>query len=225
MIRLNLKKAQRLLNLTAPGRIRRVNVRAEIEAEFQELLAQGAGDEASAGRVLIDIGANEGRAYFLCHERPHHYIGIEPDPLAFKNLEKNLGDVESVSLIEAAAWVSNGTMDLYRHVDFSNQQNTTSSSLLLSKRNVDSLNSVTVETLDLSALLREVGGRAVVKIDAEGAEYRLLEALAREGKLLRDSEFFVEFHPTKLRWGRIKHMKLVATLLLLNAWQNIRLWP
>ena len=220
-----LEQAQRLINLVFPGRVRRPEVRRKIESEFQNLIAGSSSDSSFDDIVLIDIGANVGRAYDLCRVRPEKYIGFEPDPVAFKILESRLGISEEVNLISAAAWIENGHLELFRHKDFAHSQSTTSSSLMDSKKNVDSYNAVKVRTIDFPTFLGEIDGQVVVKIDAEGAEYDILRALASRGTLLRKCDFFVEFHPTKLRWGRIRHARLVMSLIRSKSWQRIRLWP
>ena len=166
------------------------------EREFPEAL------RASVGRTCIDLGANVGaytRRMALVAER---VIAFEPDPFAFAVLRARVADLDNVSIENAAAGTSDGAALLYRHPRFDRDpaSYSESSSLISGKNNVSEEKAIEVRQVDfieyLDGLDEDI---AILKIDVEGAEVDLLEALLERPDLLeRIDHVFVETHESRI---------------------------
>lgn len=153
------------------------------------------------GDLAIDLGANAGIFTEAMAKTGADVVAFEPDPHAFGLLTARLSGQTNVQLMPAAAGASAGSFQLFRHRDFaaSPDRRTTSSSLIVDKKNVDPSQAITVEVLDFAAYLtglnRDV---ALLKIDIEGAEVDLLERLLADTVADRIKMIFVETHERNL---------------------------
>lgn len=167
----------------------------EVEAEFLAALA------GAQGQVCVDLGANLGIWTRRMAGACDRVIAFEPDPWTASQLRRNMADLHNVTVVEAAAGVRAGRATLYRAREFEEDRVTgsESSSLFVTKTNVDTENGIEVDMLDfpafLAALDRDV---AVLKMDIEGAEVDLLEALFEDPVLSRIGHIFVETHEKRI---------------------------
>lgn len=150
----------------------------------------------------IDLGANLGEYTRRMAAHASHVIAFEPDPWTHEQLRKSVGALPNVQLIEAAAGLTNGHLPFYRHGDFDDNREafSQSGSLLASKANINQTNAVDVEIVDFPAFLRGLDGDVgVLKMDIEGAEVDLLEALLDSPDLLaRIHYIFAETHESRI---------------------------
>ncbi|MEY1554899.1 FkbM family methyltransferase [Yoonia sp. R2331] len=150
-----------------------------------------------AGDLAIDLGANRGIFTQKLAETGADVVAFEPDPHAFAALRAAVGESGNVTCLNAAAAAKAGTMTLYRTADFDRDpdRHSTSSSLVAEKRNVTAEAGISVEVVDFVAFLegrdRDV---AVIKMDIEGAEVDLMEALLDHPVAARITQIFVETH-------------------------------
>ena len=150
-----------------------------------------------AGTTCIDLGANLGEYTRRMAAVAERVIAVEPDPWTIVRLREAVADLPNVEVIEKAAGSSNGTIKLYRHLEFdpSSGVRSESSSVFADKRNVDSQSALQVEQFDLLAYLDSVPGRiGILKIDIEGAEVPILERLFESPLLSRIGYIFCETH-------------------------------
>ncbi|MFP7571337.1 FkbM family methyltransferase [Marivita sp. S2033] len=165
------------------------------EAAFRDALAR------SAGTVCIDLGANLGQHTRAMAPYASRVYAFEPDPWTASHLRERLGDLQNVEVIEAAAGTQDGTLPFYRTAAFDTDREiqSQSSSLMSDKCNVDTSTAIDVSVIDfpafLAALDTEVG---VIKMDIEGAEVPLLEALFDTPVLDRVGYMFVETHESRI---------------------------
>jgi FkbM family methyltransferase len=136
--------------------------------------------------LFIDAGANIGSItkFVLDSTKSSTFpiIAFEPDPEAFLVLSK-ISD-ERLTKVNRAVWISEGSSSLYRHKDWENNKSHTSSTLVESKSNIDDKNSVLVSTIDFAELLENSPAcKVVIKMDIEGAEYKVLRHLIRQKTL------------------------------------------
>ena len=138
----------------------------------QDLLAA-----ARKSNLVCDLGANVGLVTKKLIEAGSFVYAFEPDPEAFKELEK----INSPRLLvrNVAVWTNEGKTKLYRHRNWKLSKSHTSSSLLSDKSNVDDENSVIVDTIDISDLVIGLKGTKLMKMDVEGAEYEILNYWSR----------------------------------------------
>lgn len=154
------------------------------------------------GDLAIDLGANVGRYTEILAETGADVIAFEPDPHAFELLSTRVGGCPNVTLYPAAAGDQAGQISLYRRLDFDSapDRKTSSSSIFGDKRKMDTGHPVAVELIDfpafLAALERDV---ALIKIDIEGAEVPLMEALLAHPVAPRVAAIFLESHERVVR--------------------------
>ena len=150
------------------------------------------------GQTFIDLGANVGHYTRIMSKTASRVIAFEPDPHALTALRNNVADLDNVQIEGAAAGVGDGIATLYRHQRF--EENPTywsvSSSIISSKTNVATENSVVVKKIDFIRYLQHLDEHVgILKVDIEGAEVDLLEALLDRPEILRRINFiFAETH-------------------------------
>ena len=156
----------------------------------------------SEGMTCIDLGANVGEYTRKMSSGAKQVIAFEPDPWAHAALQANVSDLDNVKIENAAAGASEGTVLLYRHALFEDDPAlySESSSIVASKRNVIEENAIEVRQIDfiryLEVLDEEIG---IIKIDIEGAEVELLEALFDRPDILNRIDYiFAETHETRI---------------------------
>ena len=171
------------------------------------ILASRTGDFADAlarsrGATCIDLGANTGAYARRMAAEAGRVIAFEPDPWACAALRDNLGDLDNVRIENAAAGTSDGRVLLYRHMRFDSDPGrySQSSSVVAGKTNVAGRTAVEVRQIDFLRYLEELGEDVgILKIDIEGAEVDLLEALFDRPDLLgRIAHVFAETHEKRI---------------------------
>lgn len=177
--------------------------------------------------TMVDLGANLGVYTRRMAEHSPDVIAFEPDPWAFDELKKSVSHLDNVRLVQAAAGLSDGTLPLYRHGAFSENPKPFSqhSSMLAGKSDIDPNAVVMVEQVDFLRFLRDLDRDiGILKIDIEGAEVELLEALLEEKDLLERIRYvFAETHETRIP----EHVPRVAALrdaALQLEWPAINLY-
>lgn len=174
------------------ARYRRKAQRLRAVEEFDDALGH------SSSLLCIDLGANVGEVTQKMARSVRQVIAFEPDPWALEKLRANLAGYGNVKIEAAAAGVSDDPAILYRHLEFVSDPASLSqsSSTLANKGNIDRTAGIEVRQLDflryLANLDTEIG---ILKMDIEGAEVEILEALlARPDLLGRISYVFAETH-------------------------------
>lgn len=144
--------------------------------------------------VIIDASAHIGLAtlYFKKLYPNAQITAIEPNPLSFALLEKNVfeNQLDDVRTINAALAENHGTAELFR--DKTEHQWWSTASFLEGAWTGDQKSeNIRVPTLPLTDLV--TGPVDFLKIDIEGAEQRVLTAA--EEVLPMINHIFIEFHP------------------------------
>ena len=166
--------------------------------EFQEAIQRV--DSA----VCIDLGANIGKYTRLLAARARLVIAFEPDPWTCARLRENVAGLDNVRIENAAVGTSDGETLLYRHRKFDRNRasRSQSSSTLSTNRRLNKDGSLNVRQVDFVKYLEELGDTiGILKIDIEGAEIEVLEALFDRPDLLERIDYiFAEtherFHPS-----------------------------
>ena len=135
------------------------------------------------GDLAMDCGANVGVVTRLLADTGAEVISYEPDPYAFEQLSAAVKDRANVRLVNAAVGASSGTVRLMRAANFDDNMKGASvkSTIVDGGRTIDAGNYVDVALLNFLEIIRaEIDKRgeiAFVKMDIEGAELDLLEAM------------------------------------------------
>lgn len=178
--------------------------------------------------VYIDIGAYNGDSVeefrnwskiAFPDKKDWKIYAFEPNPRFIEQWEK-ISDEKTV-FIQKAAWIKKDVMD------FAVDQTDTPLGSTLMKGKVkiwDSSPKIKVATFDLSAYLKRFTKDFVVlKIDAEGAEFPILEKMIKDNTDKICDWLLVEFHPNKVVEYTTTHMnELLAKLKSRNP--NVRKW-
>ncbi len=153
----------------------------------------------SANKTCIDLGANVGEYTENMARTVKSVIAFEPDPWAYAELKMNIANFTNVRLENAAASTLDGTVPLWRHADF--QENpakwSTASSLISHKFSVANNDQmIEVRSIDFVSYLIDLDEDiGVIKMDIEGAEVDILEALLDTPKILSRIDYiFAETH-------------------------------
>ena len=156
--------------------------------------------QLGVGDIVIDLGANIGIATSIFQSRGSTVYSVEPNPHAFRKLERRFRKNHLVFPIEAAAvFDDTDFIPLFMHVDsaLSPLKYSTGSSLMNDKPNIDSNSFVRVKGLNLLSLIQSLGKIKVLKMDVEGYETILVPALINSGVISNIEYVFVETHEKK----------------------------
>ena len=149
------------------------------------------------GDIAIDCGANLGVITQILAKGGAEVHAFEPNPDAFRVLTERTRAIPNVHRHQQAVLDHDDVMTLYLHVNYAlNPERFSSrSSLIAEKRNVDESGGVQVAVIDLVAFIEKLGRPVkLLKVDIEGAEYALLNALIDRGVIDRIETVFVETH-------------------------------
>jgi len=148
-------------------------------------------------KVFIDLGFNKGQSvkffYDLIPDSNEYEIhAFEPDHSNFNAFNK----FESVTFYKKAAWIHDGTVRLYLgDYSFSSTINSSKITNIRQDRYVD------VDCLNISNFILnnfDKDDYIILKIDIEGAEYKLLNHMLSTNALTYINDLFVEFHLDKI---------------------------
>lgn len=169
----------------------------------------------SAGKICIDLGANVGHYTRKMAMVAREVIAFEPDPWAVEQLRYNLGAFPNVRIEAAAASIRSGVGVLWRRAQFYDDPRAHSASSSLVKRKnlpTSSNQAVEVTLVDFVEYLDGLSPNVdigVVKMDIEGEELDILEALlCRHDLLTRIDSIFVETHERQIPDQRDRVSKL-----------------
>lgn len=157
--------------------------------------------ETLTGKIAIDLGANIGTYTARLAAHADRVIAFEPDPWTAMRLRENVGHLDNVEVVEAAAGTSDDPLTMYRAHSFDSDpaKHSESTSTFAEKVNVDLNNAIEARQVDFPAFLETIDGSVgLLKIDIEGGEVVLLEALFDHPVLRRIDWIFCETHETRL---------------------------
>lgn len=154
-------------------------------------------DDLRPNDLCIDLGANVGSITQQIAGTGAHVIAFEPDPDTFAMLETNVGIGSNITLYQKAAGHKQERLLLKRskrlQEDF--ERFSEASSLVREDSSMDAANSVEVDVIDFPAFAASLDRDIrLIKMDIEGAEWDLLEALLEHPVLKRIDCIFVETH-------------------------------
>lgn len=163
----------------------------------QDTFAQVPAD-TGPGDLCIDLGANMGAVTKVMAGTGADVISFEPDPVTFGMLRDAVGDAPNVTLHQKAAGGRADQLRLHRSAKWSADdptQHNASASLVRNDDGFGGENSVLVDVVDIPAFLSDLDRDVrILKMDIEGSEWELMEALIAHPVLSRIDCIFVETH-------------------------------
>jgi FkbM family methyltransferase len=156
---------------------------------------------------VCDCGANVGDVTAQLAASGAHVHAFDPDPYCIDTLKKRFADAPNVTIHEAALGTREGTIQLMRAVNFDeNPKGASVKSIVLEGGRMidqDLEHAIDVRLLDFPAFLRDLiaehGEFAFVKMDVEGAELDLLEAMEAAGLFDKIRLTVAETHENKFK--------------------------
>ena len=171
------------------------------ECKYKQVAAMNRFEETlrrCRGTTCIDLGANLGVYTRMMASHAKQVIAFEPDPWTFAKLRANVAEFDNVVIENAAAGTSEQSVYLYRAPRFEEDpvERSVSSSVITSKCDVVEEGAVKVRQVDFLRYLEDLDDDIwILKIDIEGAEVPLLEALLDRSDLMgRIGHIFAETH-------------------------------
>lgn len=191
--------ADQLLWELAPGRtfLTRLTVGMDLMTLYEVFGRRDYGSDFS-GQVVVDVGAYNGdSAVFFALAGARRVIALEPYPPNFELAKENLrrmGLADRVSLLPVALGAQRGKAQL-RVATHEPDANTLSPADSPLQKLIAYTQTVEVEVWSLDELLAQIGQDQVdfFKLDCEGCEFALLEALPVE-TLRRVKAWHIEYH-------------------------------
>jgi FkbM family methyltransferase len=133
-------------------------------------------DLAQEPATIVDIGGHVGASVlFFARRYPEaSIVAIEADPGNFLKLQRNVGHLTNVRLVQAAAAAEPGTVTLFASASVDSWKSSTRQSTPWQKP-------ITVEAVALDDVVDwdTVEHPAIIKIDIEGGEYEVLRGFRR----------------------------------------------
>lgn len=155
----------------------------------------------SSPPLLIDCGLGMDISFptaFLRRFTGARVIGIDPNPRSLEYCRATCPP--GMEILDNAFWTGAGDTVVF-HLprppeNLPNGADGVSGSLDPSHEYVEGGERIETQTVDLATLLARAGRKDcdVLKLDVEGAEYALLEALTQDGQIRRARQVLVEFH-------------------------------
>lgn len=169
------------------------------------------------GDVVVDCGANQGDVTGPLAETGAVVHAFEPDPYNLAKLKERFDGVANVHLHEVAVGVAAGTVRLMRAANWDANPDLASvkSTIVVGGHNISG-DGIDVPLIDFPAFLRGLiakhGRVAFIKIDIEGAELDLLEAMHVQGLFDAIQLTVAETHERKFKDLRPRFAALRAAI-------------
>lgn len=155
------------------------------------------------GDVVIDCGANIGIVTEHFRKLGATVYAFEPNPQAYVALKMNFQNHPNVYClnkgVSSPEQAGVGKLFLHEHASLDPLKYSTGSSINPDKGNVNTETYVDIELIDLCKFITDLGMPIkVLKIDIEGAEIELLDAMIDHGITENVEYIFVETHEKKI---------------------------
>lgn len=160
--------------------------------------------ELNDNSVCIDCGANIGVVSYILNSYGSDVYAFEPNPYAFSHLKAISSIYPGIFSHSTAVAFVDGTSKLFLHNESSADEVkfSTGSSMLDSKPNINSRDSINIKTINLEKFIEKFPSIDILKIDIEGFEVELLPALVNGDSLKNVKYIFVETHD--LKWSELR---------------------
>lgn len=148
--------------------------------------------------LLLDIGANVGFYSMLMAKTGAQTISYEPNPFAFKELEKVGLSQKNLTIINKAVSNKNQKAKLFLHENHNDNPVKWSSGSSLDERKANVTETfVETDIVDIADILNKNYFK-IIKIDVEGAEIEILNRIFEMNLTNKFEHMFVEMHDHKM---------------------------
>ena len=181
-------------------------------------------------RIFIDCGGNVGQwvkkiRSHKSYRRYRKYIIYSFEPLDF--VSKEYRDREDIIFSNKAIWVYDGEIDFYidRRIQNNPKCCPTGNTIIKKKKtgHLDKEHPIKVPCLDFSKWIIENFDKEdyiILKMDIEGAEYKVLNKMIKHKSIEYINELMIEFHRNKIRLEQKSHDKLMEKL---RSYKNLKI--
>jgi FkbM family methyltransferase len=179
---------------------------------------QGVTSFLRPGDVAVDCGANAGDVTAILAATGATVHAFEPDPFNLEKLNDRFAGVANVRVHPAAVGIATGSTRLMRAQNWDQNPHLASvkSTVVPGGVNIDEANGIAVACIDFPAFLLDLaathGEIAFVKLDIEGAELDILEAMQSRRLFDRIRLTVAETHEHKFQALRPRFQALRQTL-------------
>jgi FkbM family methyltransferase len=125
----------------------------------------------------------------------------------------------SVLVHQQAVWTENTKKDFYINPK---QKKAKASSLMAEKLTGNLSKKVIVECIDFGAWIKEnfkITDYIIVKMDIEGAEYKVLASMIHDGSIHYVNKMYVEWHYKKMKMNKGLHQMLLTELKAIKGFE------
>ncbi|MEO1561949.1 MAG: FkbM family methyltransferase [Pseudomonadota bacterium] len=183
-------------------------------------------EECAPDQVVIDLGAHVGKSAIEFAHVVREVHAFEPNPVNFAELQKQTGKYPNISIYPKAVAAQNGTTKLF----FENAKPGRfyeGSTIVEGKSNVSYGKHFDVETMAIEDILQTIqSDNILIKMDIEGAEYIVLDALLASKHLDRIGKVYVECHVDRIPELKGPKEKVLAKAREIGFFDKIDFdWP
>ncbi len=167
------------------------------------------------GMVVLDIGAHRGETAAAFAARGARVYSFEPNPDIFPELEARARQNPGIVCENCGVFDADGEMKLFLHecYEAASPKHSESSSLLAEKPGISRDAFRTVPVRDIASVVASIDAPIdFAKIDAEGAEYRIVRRLIQSGAIDRVRELRIEPHHDRIP-GLREEFEAVSALI------------
>lgn len=144
--------------------------------------------------VVIDLGSHVGKSAIEFSHCVKEVYAYEPNPINFAELSRRTRRYSNIKIFQQAISHENGRTTLY-YEDAKPGRFYEGATIVSGKSNVSYTRHFDVETVSIVDLLTKIdSGSVIIKMDIEGAEYIVLDALLNTGLLEKVRKIYVECH-------------------------------
>lgn len=148
--------------------------------------------------VVIDLGAHVGNASIEFSHCARQVFSFEPNPHVFAELKAQTKNYPNITIFNKAVSDQTGTAKLYFETPKPGRFYE-GATIMQGKSNVGYGKYHDVDTISIADVLDLIGETvAVVKMDIEGAEYLVLDAMIASGRMDEIQKVYIECHVDRI---------------------------
>lgn len=148
--------------------------------------------------IVIDLGAHVGFATIEFAHRACHVYAFEPNPENFSELRRNTRRYSNVTIFQNAVAGVTGSARLYYEPPKPGKF-FEGATIINGKSNIGYSHFFDVEAIAVDEVLDQIGTNvALIKMDIEGAEYIVLDALIASGRMDQVGKVYIECHADRV---------------------------